>query len=70
MAKRKKFWRDFGEGVQLFDILEQHVGEHLIIFDTETTGLSPETDSIIQISAIKMLIEPEKALSEVDRLDM
>lgn len=68
--KRKKFWRDFGEGVQLFDILEQHVGEHLIIFDTETTGLSPETDSIIQISAIKMLIEPEKALSEVDRLDM
>ena len=68
--KRKKFWRDFGEGVQLFDVLEQHVGEHLIIFDTETTGLSPEFDSIIQISAIKMQIEPDKELSEVGRLDM
>ena len=68
--KRKKFWRDFGEGPQLFDVLENNVGKHIIVFDTETTGLSPEYDTIIQISAIKMMIEENHQLAEVDRLDM
>lgn len=65
----KAFWRGFGEGTQLVDILDNHVGEHIIVFDTETTGLKEE-DVIIQISAIKLEVEKERMLSEVERLDM
>ena len=65
----KAFWRGFGEGTQLVDILDKHEGEHIIVFDTETTGLKEE-DVIIQISAIKLEVEKERMLSEVERLDM
>ena len=68
--KNKTFWRDFGEGPRLFAIMENHVGEELIVFDTETTGLSPSEDRIIQLSAIKCQIEPDYELSEIDRLNL
>lgn len=65
----KALWRGFGEGSQIMDILKNHVGEQIIVFDTETTGLK-EDDVIIQISAIKLEVEQDNMLSEVERLDM
>lgn len=68
--KQKNWWRDGDkEGKRLFKLLA-NVGDELIIFDTETTGLSPETDSIIQISAIKCVIDRDHQFHEVDRLDI
>lgn len=70
MKKEKKFWRDFGEGNNLLDTLSQSTGKHLIIFDTETTGLDHTKDTIIQISAIKMQLEENNEMTELARLDM
>lgn len=69
MEKQRKWWRDFGVGQKVIDILQNAVGKELIIFDTETTGLSPELNHVIQISAIKCLIEDNFVLTELDRFD-
>ena len=53
MANEKKFWRDFNAGKNAIAILENNVGKEFIIYDTETTGLSPAENTIIQLSAIK-----------------
>lgn len=67
--EKKKFWRDFGAGPKLIETLENNVGKHMIIFDTETTGLSCESCKVIQISAIKCVIEDNYQFREIGRLD-
>ena len=69
MSNMPKFWRDYGEGKRLFEILENNIGKDLIVFDTETTGLSAAENHIIQVSAIKMKIGENYELTEIDRLD-
>lgn len=69
MNTEKKWWRDFGVGQKTIDILTNNVGKEMIIFDTETTGLSAETNHIIQISAIKCTIENDCQFCEIGRLD-
>jgi DNA polymerase III alpha subunit (gram-positive type) len=69
MEQVKKWWRDFGVGPKIIDILENNVGKELIIFDTETTGLSPETNHVIQLSAIKAIIDEGFEFHEIGRLD-
>lgn len=68
--KKKLFWRDFGEGYRLFNLFKNNVGKQLILFDTETSGLSAETDRIIQISAIKGEIVDDFDFEETDRLNL
>ena len=55
MAKKKvekNVWRNLQKTANaLKDILNN--SEHLVFFDTETTGLKPDKDRIIQLSAIK-----------------
>lgn len=46
------------------------VCDELIMFDTETTGLSSEKNHIIQLSAIKYNIGVNNELSEIGRLDV
>lgn len=41
----------------------------LIVFDTETSGLKPEVDRVVQISGIKYTVENGN-FTEIDRLDM
>ena len=71
MAKKeeKKWWRDFGVGQKVIETLNQNKGKDVIIFDTETTGLSAELNHIIQISAIKCNIDGKCQFHEVGRLD-
>lgn len=63
------WWRDYGEGAKLFELLENRVGQDILVFDTETTGLSPNNCHIIQISAIRLRIEDDHQLREIDRFD-
>jgi DNA polymerase III alpha subunit (gram-positive type) len=65
----KKWWRDFGVGQLVIDTLDKNKGKYMIIFDTETTGLTADSCHVIQISAIKCLIEDDYQIREVDRLD-
>ena len=69
MAKEKKFWRDYDAGRKLIAILENNIGKEFIIFDTETTGLSPSMHHVIQLSAIKCVIDEEMQFHEIDRFD-
>ena len=69
MSKEKKWWRDFGVGQKVVSTLSTEIGSELIIFDTETTGLSPELNHVIQLSAIKCIIDEECAFHEVGRMD-
>lgn len=60
------------EGSYLQDFVRAYDNEELIIFDTETTGLDPRTDDIIQIAAIRvqqgqMVGEPFNIILETDR---
>lgn len=63
------WWRDYGEGANLCEILDKHVGEDIIVFDTETTGLSAANCHIISISAIRLRIEENGDLTEIDRFN-
>jgi len=56
-------------GQQLLSVLEENVGKELIVFDTETTGLSKETDRIIQLSAVKCVIDEGAQFHEIGRLN-
>ena len=69
MAKEKKWWRDFGVGQKTLKLLSEQVGQEFIIFDTETTGLSPALDKIIQISAIKCQIDEDFQFHENSRFN-
>jgi DNA polymerase III epsilon subunit-like protein len=69
MSKEKKWWRDFGVGQKVISTLSTKIGSELIIFDTETTGLSPELNHVIQLSAIKCIIDEECNFHEVGRMD-
>ena len=69
MAKEKKFWRDFDAGKNAVAILENNVGKEFIIYDTETTGFSPVENTIIQLSAIKCIIDEDCEFHEIDRFD-
>ncbi|MCR5444528.1 MAG: UvrD-helicase domain-containing protein [Bacteroidales bacterium] len=56
----------------LQEFVKAYDNEELIIFDTETTGLDPRTDDIIQIAAIRVrggeiVGEPFNVLLETDR---
>lgn len=79
--KDKKWWRDFGVGQIVLDTLSNNQGKQFILFDTETTGLSPvesvnkwgrtvEASVIIQISAIKCEIDEDCQFHEVDKMDL
>ena len=65
----KKWWRDFGVGPVVLSTLENNIGKELIIFDTETTGLSPELNHVIQLSAIKCVIDDEHQFHEIGKMD-
>lgn len=67
--KNKKWWRDLGVGPQVLSTLSENVGKEFVIFDTETEGLDSATCNIIQISAIKCLIEKDYQFREIGRLD-
>lgn len=67
--RNKKWWRDLGVGPLLLKTLSENVGKEFIIFDTETEGLDSSTCNIIQISAIKCLIEENYQFREIGRLD-
>lgn len=69
MEQIKKWWRDFGVGPKVLDTLEKYIGQELIVFDTETTGLSPELNHVIQLSAIKCVIDAEHQFHEIGKLD-
>ena len=70
MSENKKmWWRDFGVGPKLLETLESNIGKELLIFDTETTGLSPETNHVIQLSAIKCVLDEDYQFHEIGRLD-
>ena len=69
MSTEKKWWRDFGVGQKIVAILSENVGKEMIIFDTETTGLSPELNHVIQLSAIKCVIDEECQFHEIGRMD-
>lgn len=69
MARERKFWRDYDAGRKLIAILENNIGKEFIIFDTETTGLSPAQHHVIQLSAIKCVIDEEMQFHEIDRFD-
>jgi len=67
--ENKNWWRGSDERIGLSTIF-QNIDSELIIFDTETTGLSPEKDRIIQISAIKCQIDEDMEFHEVSRLNL
>lgn len=69
MTNEKKWWRDFGVGQKIVEILSQNKGHEMIIFDTETTGLSAELNHVIQLSAIKCMIDEDCQFYELGRLD-
>ena len=69
MAEEKKWWRDFGMGQKVFEVLANNVGKELLIFDTETTGFSPTENHIIQISAKKCIIDEELQFHEIQDFD-
>lgn len=69
MTEEKKWWRDFGMGQKVFSVLSDNVGKELIIFDTETTGLDPTVERIIQISAKKCIIDDNLQFHEVKDYD-
>ena len=69
MVKEKTWWRDFGVGQKIVATLSENVGKELVVFDTETTGLSPETNHIIQLSAIKCTIDEDCQFHEIARMD-
>ena len=55
--------------VELFQALNN--APEIIVFDTETSGLNPKVDRIIQVSAIKISTEPtENGFKEIDRLNL
>ena len=65
----KKWWRDFGVGQKIVSVLSENVGKEMIIFDTETTGLSPDLNHVIQLSAIKCIIDEDCQFHEIGRMD-
>ena len=69
MSKERKWWRDFGAGQKVIGALTDNVDAEMIIFDTETTGLSPEDNHVIQLSAIKCVVDTECNFHEVSRMD-
>lgn len=56
------------ESVKINNFLETE--NEIIIFDTETTGLSAETDTIIQISALKLRLKNKEVFKIIDTLDI
>lgn len=66
---QKKWWRELGVGQKTLEIMANNVGKELIVFDTETTGLSPELNHVIQLSAIKTVIDENLEFHEIGRLD-
>lgn len=69
MDNTKKWWRDFGVGPHVIKTLSENKGNEMIVFDTETTGLSAETNHVIQLSAIKCVIDENCQFYEIGRLD-
>lgn len=65
----KKWWRDFGVGQKTISILSENKGVEMIVFDTETTGLSPESNHVIQLSAIKCMVDDNCQFHELGRFD-
>jgi DNA polymerase-3 subunit alpha (Gram-positive type) len=69
MMSEKKWWRDFGVGQKIVSVLSENKDKEMIVFDTETTGLSPDTNHVIQLSAIKCVIDDNCQFHEIGRLD-
>ena len=65
----RPFWKEPLEGQKLVRYLPKIIGQDMILFDTETSGLNPATDKIIQISAIKVRVEDEMTFTEKERID-
>lgn len=61
-------WRNNKLKEKVLKALESH--DTLVVFDTETTGLSPATGRIIEFGAVKLEIENGTITDVIDKIDV